>query len=122
MIAISKSKEPWEKGIDRIENYDIKQRKVEYNADALLHSSGVGQAPPVYHTTLDKINVIAAKKAKIWNDIRNIIIPGTNQTLWQIAIKSKKLPVVRSGKEGHLDFYASNIREALKDYPDLNNN
>ena len=101
-----------EKGLAKIERLDIKQRELQGEADAILQSSGVGQAPPVYHATLDKAIKITEQKAIIWNGIRNNIIKPTNKTLWQIAI-ANKLTTVWYGEEKHLDFYAEDIKRVL---------
>lgn len=101
-----------EKGIQKIELLDIKQRKFEREADMILSTAAFCQAPPVYHSTLDKVIEITKRKAKIWNSIRNYIVPKTGKTLWQMAVKSI-LPIAMFGKEEHLDFYGIDIRRNL---------
>ena len=91
---------------------DEQQKLLENKADLILSTSGVGQAPPVYHETLNKAIIVRQKKAKIWNEIRGIIYPGTDKTLWQIAVDSK-LQVVQNGKESQLNFFAEDFKKVL---------
>ena len=101
-----------EQAVQRIEHLDKKIKPLQFEADAILQSSGVGQAPPVYHRTLDKIIALKEKQAGIWNDeIRNYLIDG-KETFWQRALRLK-LPVVWSGKEGMLNFGGREIRTLL---------
>jgi len=100
-----------EKSIKKIATIDKKQKALAFEANAIIESSAVGQPPPVLGRTLDKINNLQKQKAKIWNDeIRNKIIPGTNNTFWQMAVKSN-LVVNTFGKEEYLKFYAEDIRK-----------
>lgn len=103
-----------EKGIARIAKLDVKEQQLDREAKAIAKTMPYGQSPPVYGRTLDKINAIRAKKAKIWNEIRNFILPGTQETLWQIAVADKTLPTVSYGEEHYLGFYASDIKKAIK--------
>lgn len=102
-----------EKGIARIAKLDVKQQELDKEAKGIAHSMPYGQSPPVYGRVLDKMNVIQAKKAKIWNEIRNFVLPGTKKTLWQIAV-AQRLPTVSYGEEHHLNFFASDIKKAIK--------
>lgn len=102
-----------QRGIARIRTLDKKERALQRQADDILSTSPVGQAPPVYHRTLDKAIAITKEKAKVWNKIRNYAIPGTGQTLWQAAIVNR-LPTVNYGDEKHLDFYADDIDKLLQ--------
>ena len=103
-----------ERGIQRIEKLDIKEREFSKNADMILSSSGVGQAPPIYYQTLDKVIKIAEKKAEIWNEIRSLIVSGF-KTLWQIALASKTIVVVTYGQEKMLKCYGKDIRNLLRE-------
>ena len=102
-----------ERGIQRIEKLDIKEKEFSKNADMILSSSGVGQAPPIYYQTLDKAIKIAEKKAEIWNEIRSLIVSGF-KTLWQIALASKTIVVVTHGQEEMLKCYGKDIRNLTK--------
>ena len=102
-----------EQVIAKIRKLDVEQRKLQTTADQILSSSGVGQAPPVYHSTLDKTIKITKKKAELWNTIRGKIIPGIGRTLWQQAIK-ETLPTVNFGMEEHLDFFAEDIEKLFR--------
>lgn len=99
------------KGIERIRKLDVKQRELEKSADQILGTSGVGQAPPVYHRELEKIIEIQKKKAEIWNAIRGSIVEPSGKTLWQLAVE--KYPVTRFGKEEALGIYAKDIDKLL---------
>ncbi len=107
-------KATYEKGIAKIRRLDIKQRKLEREADLIHSTSAFCQAPPIYHRTLDKIIEIQLRKGKIWNEeIRNYLIPPKKRrTFWQRAIELN-LPVNRYGIESHLDFYAEDIERCL---------
>lgn len=93
-------------GLKRIEKLDVKQKEYSDEADAILKTSGVGQAPPPFYKALDKAVEIMKKKAKIWNEIRHYLICG--KTLWQLAIKNN-LSVHFYGEEEMLDFTARDI-------------
>ena len=80
------------KAIERIRKLDLKQRELQQMAKAMK---------------------ITDEKAKIWNTIRSFGIPGTGKTLWQAALAAG-LPVLNSGREIHLDFFAEDIDKLLK--------
>ena len=104
-----------EKAISKIAKFDVKEKELDRYAEAIKSSMPFGQPYPIYLRTLDKINEIRAKKAKIWNnELRNYILPTTTKTLWQIAI-GQKLPACRFGEEAYLDFYAEDLRRALRE-------
>lgn len=100
-----------QKGIERIQRLDVKQRKLEWEAEQIAKTAPVNQAPPIYHRTLDKVMELQKQKAVIWNKIRDIIVTPDGKTLWQIM--SAKYPMAMWGKEEHLNIYAENIEEAL---------
>ena len=106
-----------EKGIAKIAKLDVKEQQFLKEADAIQYSSPLCQLPPVHGRVLDKAIAISVKKAIIWNDIRNFILSGTKKTLWQIAV-AQRLPTVRYGEERHLDFSASDLKNAIKHYKD----
>jgi len=103
-----------QRAIAKIKRLDVKQRELQTEADLILSTSAVGQAPPVYHRAVDKAIEVTKQKAKIWNEeIRNKVIPETGRTYWQTAIEAR-LPTVDLGKEKHLDFFAENIEAMAK--------
>ncbi|MFH2095914.1 MAG: hypothetical protein ABIJ16_09435 [Bacteroidota bacterium] len=105
-----------ERAILKIEAIDKKINPLEQQANGILSSSGVGQAPPVFHSTLDKIIVLKEKQAKIWNELRHHVFSG--RTFWQRAIESD-LPVVRFGQETMLNFSGADIRTLLTELKPL---
>lgn len=97
---------------------DAKQKELSFQLDAIYKTSAVGQAPPCFHTTADKLLKVEQDKALIWNEIRGFIIPGTNYvTLWQMAIKHDKVNnevyynVNLWGKEEHVGFTVQDIEK-----------
>ena len=101
------------KGIELIIQLDAKRRECIITYELILSTSAVGQAPYVALVALDKALQLAGKQAKIWNNIRNYIVTGTNKILWQAALANKKTVVVNAGKEETLKFYGSDIRKHL---------
>lgn len=100
-----------EKTISKIETIDKKIAPLEQEANGIVASSGVGQAPPIYHQTLDKIIRLKEQQAKIWNEeLRGKLFDG--KTIWQRAIKST-LPVKQYGDENILSFSGKDIRNML---------
>lgn len=101
-----------EKAIRKIETLDRKIKPLEFEASAILQSSGVGQAPPIYHRTLDKIIMLKEKQAQIWNnELRGMLI-DSKETFWQRALRFR-LPVVWFGYEGMLNFSGKEIRALI---------
>ena len=104
------------KGLDRIlariAIRDRKERDFFDTADMIQQTQAQGQPPPIWGRTLDKGLEMQAEKAKLWNQIRGLIIPGQHKTLWQEAI-ARNLDVGRWGKEEHLKITANQIRELL---------
>lgn len=80
-----------QKGLERLEKLDAKQHEINQVMDAIYKTSPVGQAPPIFHRKAQQLVDLATKKAKIWNDIRNFVIPGTSETLWQKALRCRSL-------------------------------
>lgn len=105
-----------EKGLVKIAQLDVKQKKFTAEADAIIATSPYGQWPPPAHRALDKAIKINDKKVAIWNEIRHYVIEPYGKTLWQIAVASKELAVGFYGEEHHLDFDASHIRKAINEY------
>ena len=101
----------FERAISKIETIDRKIKPLEQSANAILASSGFGQAPPVYHQALDKIIRLKEQQAKIWNEeLRSKMFNG--KTFWQLAIENK-LPIATYGEENMLQFSGENIRTLL---------
>ena len=98
------------KGIAKIRRLDIEEQKFLRRADGILQSSAVGQAPPVYHETLDHARDVQASKAAIWNSIRSQLVNG--KTLWQRAINGGHVFKLW-GPESHLQLSADDIESIL---------
>ena len=99
-----------EKLLKRLEKLDLKQIEISNTIDAIYKTSPVGQAPPCFHRAVDKLCVVAKKKAPIWNYIRHYIIPGTHKTIWQGALESRNIAVGHWGKEEGTCITANEIR------------
>ena len=50
---------------------DNEQEQLSQEVDAIYRTSAVGQAPLIYHKTLEKLLKVQKEKATIWNEIRN---------------------------------------------------
>lgn len=97
---------------------DVKQKQISQDLDCIYKTSAMGQAPPIYHKTVDKLLKIEQEKAVIWNEIRGFIVPDTNyQTLWQLALQYDKdhkfayYDVHHWGTEGHVGFTVADIEK-----------
>ena len=95
--------------LNRMQRLEIKENELSFEADAIVSTSAMGQAPYCYYNTLDKMLKINQKRTEIWNDIRNRIT-NKGKTLWQLAVKNK-LSVKTYGKEYGLDINSKDIRE-----------
>jgi len=104
-----------EKQIVKIEKLDIKIHELDNQYEAIKSVSPLCQLSPISENILDKMAKLSRKKAKIWNYLRHYGIAGTGETLWQLAVASKKTAVNRHGEENHLDFGAKEIRELINE-------
>jgi hypothetical protein len=71
-----------------LERYAKAQSKVDelsHEADVILESSPLGQAPPVFHRIVKKMLKITEERiAPIWDELRNRVIPGSGfHSYWQ---------------------------------------
>ena len=106
------------KYLKKWEKLDAKQKKISIEADGIFQTSAVGQAPPCYHRTLDKILKIEQEKAVIWNEIRGFIVPETKfKSLWEMALQWDKdhnlayYDVHHFGEENHVSFTVQDIEK-----------
>ena len=104
---------PIQRAIERIRKLDEKEGQLNWLANAILQSSAMNQAPPIYGRTLDKILKIQDRKAVIWHkNLRTKFVPGTRRTIWQSAVAAN-LDVRRFGKENGLRICADDIEQLL---------
>ena len=65
-----------ESALKRYQALDVELRALDEVATSILNTSGVGQAPPVYHRTVDKMLKLKEKQGPLWDEIKNKVIPG----------------------------------------------
>lgn len=71
---LAKYKKVWDK-VDEISK----------RTSAIVQTSGVGQAPPIFHKLVDEqLEIIEKEATPIWNDLKNFI-KSDFKTYWQIT-------------------------------------
>ncbi|HXX97397.1 MAG TPA: hypothetical protein VEL11_09815 [Candidatus Bathyarchaeia archaeon] len=99
---------------------DIRHKELWYDLNATYETSAVGQAPDCYLDLVEKLYKIQSEKAKIWNQIRGNVVPGTQDSLWTLALRSdddrtaNKEPCIFMvniwGEETCVSFFADNVK------------
>lgn len=81
-----------------LKRYEATQKKIDVlsmETSCICKTSGMGQAPPVFHRKVDKMLELKEKKqAPLWDILRHMIIPNSRfKTFWQeIGWTSGTLP------------------------------
>ncbi len=72
---LAKYKKVW----DKIDEIDKK-------ANAILQTSGVGQASPCFHKAIDEqLSIIEKEATPIWNDLKHFLKSDKKTTYWQVT-------------------------------------
>jgi len=99
--------------IRKIYTRDKKIEELNKKADLIRDTSACGQAPPVYHQTIEKAMRLVQENANLWNDLRGYVVKGSGKTLWQWAILCK-FPVAHHGDEHLMNFRLDNLFRCIK--------
>ena len=69
----------------RYERLQVKVDALTAEARAILRSSGVGQAPPVYHRLMDRaLRIVDTEMRRVWLQLRNKVTQN-GRTYWQMV-------------------------------------
>lgn len=71
--------------LNRYKKHQEKVDEISKQTEAILRTSAMGQAPPVFHRLVDKqLDIIKKDISPLWDTLKNYIVPNSNfKTFWQ---------------------------------------
>ncbi len=71
--------------VNRYKKHQDKVDEISKQTDAILQTSAMGQAPPIFHRLVEKqLDIIKKDISPIWDSLKNYNVPNSNfKTFWQ---------------------------------------